>query len=77
VTIEEHIAVCMQQTGLVVGHAGAPAYAALCDAVAVDPALRTAAQRMIQDGVPLEKRDHITRWRSDLLRRALGESPNV
>jgi hypothetical protein len=76
VTLEEHVAACARDTGLTVGRS-APAVVSLRQVLGDDPDMQAAARRMIAAGLAIEPRDHITRWRSDLLRRALGESPNV
>lgn len=75
--LDEHIMACLSQTGLVIGHSGGHAFTALREAIAADPDMQSAARRMIDNGKAVEQRDHIARWRSALLRRALGESPNV
>jgi hypothetical protein len=72
-TLDQHLEACAAETKLRIGaDTSATHCAALYAALAGDPAMAAAAQTMIQDGAPLETRDFITRWRSSLLRQALG-----
>lgn len=75
-TLTDHLADCMVETKLTVGASG-PAVVALRTALAADADMRGEAQRMIAAGVPVEPRDHVTRWRNALLRQSLGMSPHV
>lgn len=72
-TLDQHLAACAKETNLRIGAAtSGPGCVDLYAALAGDPAMAAAAQQIIADGAPLEQRDFITRWRSSLLRQALG-----
>lgn len=74
-TLDEHLHDCLGQSRLHIG-VYPPAAQALAEALAEDPKLTIEARDLIESGVPVEQRDHITRWRNSLLRQALG-APNV
>lgn len=55
------------------GYAG-PEFVALRQAMGNDPELAREARLKIVTDPNVERRDHITRWRNDVLRRALGDT---
>jgi hypothetical protein len=69
-TLAEHLTDCLGETRLHLGVA-CPAATVLAQALADDPLLTIEAQELIESGVPVEQRDHLTRWRNSLLRQAL------
>jgi hypothetical protein len=74
-TLDEHLRSCMRQTKLLPG-VSSEATETLRTALADDATLHSEARAMIDAGATVEQRDHITRWRSALLRSALGD-PHV
>lgn len=69
-TLDQHLKNCLAETGLRIGVVS-PAVTVLSEALRADPSLTIEAQELIESGVPVEQRDHITRWRNGLLRQAL------
>lgn len=75
-TLAEHLNDCLGATRLHIGVVR-PAVTVLAQALADDPLLTIEAQELIESGVPVEQRDHITRWRNGLLRQALDTAHHV
>lgn len=75
-TLEQHLALCMQQTALQPGIT-CQATDDLATALTEDPELANHARVVLAAGAGLEQRDHIARWRNAVLRRSLGEAGNV
>lgn len=68
--LQEHLTDCLGQSRLHIGVVP-QAMKVLAQALADDPHLTIEAQDLIESGVPVEQRDHVTRWRNGLLRQAL------
>lgn len=69
-TLEGYLDALAHSTKLI---EGAGNVAALRSALAADADMAEQARSMIVKDAHLPKRDHITRWRNDILRRALEE----
>lgn len=71
-TIDEHLAACMAASNLRPGYAGA-AFDEFCDAILASPPLARAVRAAGGASDPqIERRDHIARWRNELLARVIG-----